>query len=49
LGAWGDMVVTLKDGSRLELRALPRFRELDALMTEKISPKAKVASGKRGN
>ena len=27
LGLWGDMVVTLKDGSRLELRAMPNFRQ----------------------
>ena len=28
LGFWGDIVVTLKDKSRLEMRALPRFREI---------------------
>ena len=28
IGTWGDVVVTLRDGSRLELRALPRFREI---------------------
>ena len=27
-GFWGDIVVTLKDKSRLEMRALPRFREI---------------------
>lgn len=48
LGAWGDMVVTLKDGSRLELRALPKFRDLETMITEKISPKAKAASGSLG-
>ena len=26
LGLWGDMVVTLKDGSKLEMRAVPNFR-----------------------
>ncbi|MDX2229679.1 MAG: PH domain-containing protein [Leptolyngbyaceae cyanobacterium bins.349] len=49
LGAWGDMVITLKDGSRLELRALPKFRELYDYITEKISPAAKSASGSLGS
>ncbi|NEP15974.1 MAG: PH domain-containing protein [Leptolyngbya sp. SIO4C1] len=48
LGAWGDMVVTLKDGSRLELRALPKFRQLYEQMLEKVSAKAKAASGGLG-
>ena len=25
-GAWGDMVLVLNDGSRLEMRSVPRFR-----------------------
>jgi hypothetical protein len=29
-GAWGDMVLVLEDGARLEMRAVPRFRELEA-------------------
>jgi len=48
LGSWGDMVITLKDGSRLELRALPKFREIYDYITEKISPAAKSASGSLG-
>ncbi|MBE9078625.1 PH domain-containing protein [Romeria aff. gracilis LEGE 07310] len=48
LGAWGDMVITLKDGSRLELRALPRFREIYDYILDKASPQAKVASGSVG-
>ena len=48
LGAWGDMVVTLKDGSRIEMRAVPKFRELYDFVTDKISPKAQVASGAVG-
>ena len=31
-GAWGDMVLVLTDGSRLELRSVPRFRELEAFI-----------------
>lgn len=48
LGLWGDMVVTLKDGSRLEMRAVPKFRETYDFITDKISPKAQVASGAVG-
>ncbi|KAK9813132.1 hypothetical protein WJX72_009632 [[Myrmecia] bisecta] len=28
LGAWGDMVITLRNGNKLELRSLPRFKEM---------------------
>ena len=45
LGMWGDMAVQLKDGSRLEMRAVPNFRELYDKITEHISPKAREASG----
>ncbi len=49
LGLWGDMVVTLKDGSRLELRAVPKFRELYAYIEDKLPKPAKTASGAIGN
>lgn len=48
VGLWGDMVITLKDGSRLELRALPKFREIYDYISDKISPKAKAVSGALG-
>lgn len=48
LGAWGDMVITLKDGSRLELRAMPRFREVYDFINNKLSAKARNASGPIG-
>jgi hypothetical protein len=48
LGIWGDMVITLKDGSRLELRAIPKFREVYDFILDKISDKAKNASGSIG-
>ena len=35
LGMWGDIVVTLKDGSRLEMRAIPQFREIYDYIAEK--------------
>jgi len=37
IGLWGDMVLTLRDGSRLELRAIPKFRELYDYIEEKVA------------
>ena len=48
LGAWGDMVITLKDGSRLELRALPKFREIYDYINQNISTRAQKISGPLG-
>ena len=39
IGLWGDIVVTLKDKSRLEMRALPKFREIYDYMAEKTANK----------
>ncbi|MDJ0531206.1 MAG: PH domain-containing protein [Xenococcaceae cyanobacterium MO_207.B15] len=39
IGLWGDLVVTLKDKSRLELRAVPRFREISDYIAEKAANK----------
>lgn len=39
IGLWGDIVVTMKDKSRLELRALPRFREIYDYIAEKVAAK----------
>ncbi len=39
IGLWGDIVVTLKDGSRLELRAMPKFRDVYDYMAEQIAAK----------
>jgi hypothetical protein len=38
-GLWGDVVVTLRNGSRLELRSLPKFREIEDYILEKIDNK----------
>jgi Bacterial PH domain len=38
-GMWGDMVITLRNGSRLELRAIPRFREIYDYIYERIAVK----------
>jgi len=42
LGFWGDIVVTLRDRSKLELRALPNFREIYDFMAEKAAAKNNV-------
>lgn len=39
LGFWGDIVVTLKDRSRLELRAMPNFRKVYDYIVEKAADK----------
>lgn len=39
IGLWGDLVVTLKDRNRLELRALPNFRVIYDYIAEKASQK----------
>jgi nitrogen fixation protein len=49
IGLWGDMVLTLKDGSRLELRAIPRFREIADYIEGKLAPQAPKASSAAGN
>ena len=48
LGFWGDMVITLKDGSKLEMRAVPNFRDAYEYMSERLSSKAKTASSTLG-
>jgi nitrogen fixation protein len=48
LGSWGDMVLTLKDGSRLELKSLPKFRETYEYIESKLSIKAQDISGAIG-
>jgi hypothetical protein len=47
-GLWGDMVVTLKDSSRIELRSMPKFREVYDYIIQKVSPKVRQVSGALG-
>ncbi|PSB08264.1 ribonuclease P [filamentous cyanobacterium CCP2] len=49
LGLWGDMVISLRDGSRLELRAVPNFRDIYSYINGKLSDKAQKASGSIGS
>jgi hypothetical protein len=43
-GTYGDMVITLKNGGRLELRSIPKFREMYDYINEKLSPAAQKAN-----
>jgi len=49
LGFWGDMVLVLNDGMKLEMRAVPRYKEAEAYIQERMAagPAAK-ASAKTG-
>jgi hypothetical protein len=39
VGLWGDMVVTLNDGSRIEMRGVPKFREVEDYINDRITEK----------
>jgi hypothetical protein len=45
-GFWGDMVLVLSDGMKLEMRAVPRYKEAEAFIRERIkaSPGAKAST-----
>tara|TARA_B100000700_G_scaffold126076_1_gene141133 strand:+ start:2364 stop:2774 length:411 start_codon:yes stop_codon:yes gene_type:complete len=46
LGSYGDMVLVLNDGARLEMRSIPNFREAEAYILEKIDNSSKNKSEK---
>jgi len=48
-GAWGDMVLVLSDGSRLEMRSVPRFRELEAYIEERRAARGGQAGAARAS
>ena len=39
IGLWGDLVITLRDKSRLEMRAVPQFRNIYDYISEKTAAK----------
>ena len=49
-GSYGDMVLVLKDGARLEMRSLPNFRETESFILEKIekSPNNQIEKDVQG-
>lgn len=48
LGERGDMVLTLKDGSRLEMRSVPNHRQVSEYILERLDDKARQLSGPLG-
>ncbi|MBH8556303.1 PH domain-containing protein [Nostocaceae cyanobacterium CENA357] len=45
IGLWGDMVLTLRNGSRLEMRAVPNFRETYDYINERVTAKNPLYTG----
>jgi len=41
-GSYGDMVLILNDGSKVEIKSLPSFREKQIFIEKNMSKKAKV-------
>ncbi|MEM1367078.1 MAG: PH domain-containing protein [Cyanobacteria bacterium P01_H01_bin.15] len=39
IGAWGDIVITLRDRSRLEMRSVPNFREVYTYIANQAADK----------
>ncbi len=37
LGSYGDMVIVLKDGSKLEMRSVPNFRKAETFIKEQLN------------
>ena len=48
LGFWGDMVLVLSDGSKLEMRSVPRFRELETYIEERRQARGGRSTPKSG-
>ena len=47
-GFYGDMVLVLKDGSKLEMRSMPRFRETEKFILERINIRRREVPKKDG-
>ena len=45
-GAWGDMVLVLSDGARLEMRSVPSFRETEAYILERMAARSSAPADK---
>ena len=45
-GAWGDMVLVLSDGARLEMRSMPRFRDVEAYILERMTTRTSAPAEK---
>ena len=42
LGSYGDMVLMLNDGSKVEMKSLPLFREKQKFIEENINKKSQI-------
>ena len=45
-GAWGDMVLVLIDGARLEMRSVPNFRQTEEYILERIAARSSAPADK---
>ena len=45
VGLWGDMLVTLRNGDKIEMRAIPQFMELKAYILQR---RDELTGGKGG-
>jgi hypothetical protein len=49
LGFWGDMVLVLNDGMKLEMRAVPNYREAEAYIQERMAASTATKTPKAAN
>ena len=49
LGFWGDMVLVLNDGMKLEMRAVPNHREAEAYIKERMAASTAAKAPKAAN
>ena len=45
VGLWGDMVITLRNGNRLEMRAVPNFRATYDYINERVIARNPLYTG----
>ena len=45
-GAWGDMVLVLSDGARLEMRSVPNFRQTEEYILERMAARSSATADK---
>ncbi len=43
-GSWGDMVLVMKDDARLEMRSVPRFRDTEKYIIERMNSQTLITS-----
>jgi hypothetical protein len=49
LGFWGDMVLVLNDGMKLEMRAVPNYREAEAYIQARMAASTATKATKTAN